>query len=216
MCKVCLSPLPVRVGIQCSLTTLARCSRLDRPCRQLPQKRRRLTNPSRPNPSTLIESVADRTSDLERRFEDFVTSIQTRPAGDGSGSSPSTSVTSTVQAPAHRLPDDLSTTFGTMPYATALAAVRMKAETAEQHLNVFRTSYLPFFPFVVISIHTTAQELYELRPYLWLSIMATCTGPLADLHPLDRLFRQIISQRMVVNSERSTDLLLAILAYLGW
>ncbi|KAJ9133831.1 Transcriptional regulator WAR1 [Pleurostoma richardsiae] len=87
---------------------------------------------------------------------------------------------------------------------------------AEQNLTVFRTYMLRYFPFVYIPTNTTASELRQARPFLWFCIMAITTRSLPQQISLGERIRRIVAQKVVVESERSIDILLGLLCYLGW
>lgn len=88
---------------------------------------------------------------------------------------------------------------------------------AEDALNRFRLRKVKYFPFVHIpDSRVSAYRLRQTQPLLWLSIMA-CATHSAELQ--DRLclrLRQEIAQQAIVQHQRSLDLLLGIVGFLGW
>ncbi|EPE02415.1 zn 2cys6 transcription factor [Ophiostoma piceae UAMH 11346] len=93
----------------------------------------------------------------------------------------------------------------------------LSTREAEDALNRFRLRKVKYFPFVHIpEARISAYRLRQTRPMLWLSIMA-CSAHSADLQ--DRLclrMRQVIAQQAIVQHQRSLDLLLGIVGFLGW
>ena len=93
----------------------------------------------------------------------------------------------------------------------------LSTRDAEDALNRFRLRKVQHFPFVHIpEARVSAYRLRQTRPLLWLSIMA-CSACSATLQ--DRLclrLRQEIAQQAVVHHQRSLDLLLGIVGFLGW
>jgi hypothetical protein len=87
---------------------------------------------------------------------------------------------------------------------------------AEEYLINFRTYKLKYFPFIHIPSTTTAQQLRQERPFLWLCIMAVGSKSKSQQQVLGSNIRQKIAQELVVQSERNIDLLLGILAFIGW
>ncbi|KIH88794.1 hypothetical protein SPBR_06657 [Sporothrix brasiliensis 5110] len=87
---------------------------------------------------------------------------------------------------------------------------------AEEALERFRTRKLKYFPFVHIPPMTSAARLQQSRPLLWLSIMA-CSARSADLQTrLCLRLREQIATQAVVKHQRSVDLLLGVVGFLGW
>lgn len=74
-----------------------------------------------------------------------------------------------------------------------------------------------FFPFVVLSENTTAEELSQQRPFLLLSILVVTS----DVNPvlqksLDERFRKVVATRIVMQGEKSMDYLQGLITYLAW
>jgi hypothetical protein len=87
---------------------------------------------------------------------------------------------------------------------------------AEQCLTNFQTYYVKYFPVVEISGTTTAERLRQERPFLWLCIMAVGSRSTSKQQTLRRKIRQIVAEEMVVQTNRSIDLLQGILVFVGW
>lgn len=87
---------------------------------------------------------------------------------------------------------------------------------ARECFEEFRSSYVQWFPFVYIPQDTTVQQLFTDRPMLWLAIMITCSRSQAEKQRLDAVFRQIVPEKMVAQAEKSIDLLLGLVGFMGW
>ena len=87
---------------------------------------------------------------------------------------------------------------------------------AQGYLDVFTTKQVKYFPFVNILPDTTAEQLRQERPFLWLCIMAISTKIIAQQQALNKRIRDLIAQRLLLESEHSLDLLLGLLAFIGW
>ncbi|KAI1390648.1 uncharacterized protein F4822DRAFT_393909 [Hypoxylon trugodes] len=87
---------------------------------------------------------------------------------------------------------------------------------AEEILRSFRDQYIEFFPFVYIPPETTAAQLQQSRPFLWLNIVAVCCKNQQRKLALGHKIREHLAQRMLIDLDRNIDLLLGLLAYLGW
>ncbi|THC95969.1 hypothetical protein EYZ11_004566 [Aspergillus tanneri] len=86
---------------------------------------------------------------------------------------------------------------------------------AEDVLNRFRTYCATVFPFVYVSPHITVQEFEKSQPFLWLCIKAVLSLSTTQQKVLGFRVRETVSQRMLLANERSLDLLLGLLVYLG-
>lgn len=86
---------------------------------------------------------------------------------------------------------------------------------AEMYLNKFR-EWLPNFPFMVLDHGTTAASLRQDRPFLWLCIMNITTMSCVQSTILKERVRQEIATRVVVNHERTMDVLLGLICYIAW
>ncbi|KAL1888096.1 hypothetical protein Sste5346_009783 [Sporothrix stenoceras] len=87
---------------------------------------------------------------------------------------------------------------------------------AEEALERFRTRNVKFFPFVHVPPFMSAARLQQTRPLLWLSIMA-CSARSAEIQTrLCLRLREQIAEQAIVQHQRSVDLLLGIVGFLGW
>ncbi|KAF4979890.1 hypothetical protein FZEAL_4001 [Fusarium zealandicum] len=86
---------------------------------------------------------------------------------------------------------------------------------AERYLKKFR-EWLKYFPLMVLPYDMTAETLRKERPFLWLCIMniTSMSGP-QQLKLKDRV-REEVATRVIMNNERSMDVLLGLLCYLSW
>ncbi|KAI0159927.1 hypothetical protein GGR52DRAFT_167962 [Hypoxylon sp. FL1284] len=87
---------------------------------------------------------------------------------------------------------------------------------AEDALREFREDFLSFFPFMYIPPETTAAQIQQEKPFLWLNIMVVCCKSATRKAALAQRVREIFAQKMLLDMDRNMDLLLGILAYLGW
>ncbi|EPE04488.1 hypothetical protein F503_03550 [Ophiostoma piceae UAMH 11346] len=91
-------------------------------------------------------------------------------------------------------------------------------EEAEHSFQVFRSTMLPYFPFVHLPPDLTAQQLRATRPYFWLAIMSMTYQRLPGHVQQARSthLRALFAQRIVLESEKSLDLLQSLLTFLAW
>lgn len=92
----------------------------------------------------------------------------------------------------------------------------VSAQEAEECLELFRSHKLKWFQFVHIPASATAAQLREERPFLWLSILAATVKSATKQHAFGVLFRNMIAERVVAQHQRSFDILLGLLGFLGW
>ncbi|GAB1316133.1 Transcriptional regulator WAR1 [Madurella fahalii] len=87
---------------------------------------------------------------------------------------------------------------------------------AEENLTTFRKCLLIFLPFIHLPETMTSQKLREIYPFLWFNIMTiTCKNADRRLVMSDAV-RKFLAQKMVVDHEKSLDLLLGLLVMMGW
>lgn len=90
------------------------------------------------------------------------------------------------------------------------------AREAEEQLNLFRTQYIPFLPFINIPAETTVQELQQSRPFLWHSILTLCSKSTLQQRACANEFRAVLGREAFVEGTKNVDLLLAVLVYASW
>ncbi|POS68963.1 hypothetical protein DHEL01_v212643, partial [Diaporthe helianthi] len=94
---------------------------------------------------------------------------------------------------------------------------RMTFYEADRALNIYRSLYAPYFPFVTIPVMTTAYDLYEKTPFLFRTIVSVAApqGPNTQ-SDYREWFRRYIAEHIVVNNERRLELLQALLVHIAW
>ncbi|PYH69570.1 uncharacterized protein BO88DRAFT_36183 [Aspergillus vadensis CBS 113365] len=87
----------------------------------------------------------------------------------------------------------------------------------EELLAKFRSHKMPMFPFVIISTQLGVPSLRQQFPFLLLCIVTACLEHKPSLqHRMEQEVRRSIATRLIVNLERSLDLLLGILVHVAW
>ncbi len=90
-------------------------------------------------------------------------------------------------------------------------------EQAEIALNEYKINYMPNFPFVVIEPEVTAQELFHEKPFLFRVVLLVATRmPLEKKRGMKRNVTAYLGQHLLVNEERSLDLLQGLLVFIAW
>ncbi|PYH99003.1 hypothetical protein BO71DRAFT_343864 [Aspergillus ellipticus CBS 707.79] len=221
-CK-CILP---RGGGRCQ-----RCQRLNKECRPSAIHRRQTTRKS-----------SSKTGRLEKKLDDLVTLLRAKSeqasvgaAGDYAelieglrrAPQPRTRITQTV-SPAERAIDCGFMTPSTQGPATnshnghestgpASPSLDPTPVQAEEYLHIFATRKLSYFPLIYFSPSTTAQQLQNERPFLWLCIMAVVSKSSRQRSALCDKVRDTVAQRMVHEfSGRDVDFLLGLLVFMAW
>lgn len=95
--------------------------------------------------------------------------------------------------------------------------VEPTVDEAELWFHTFQTKYLEHVPFVIPYIqNTSCTQLRQEKPVLWLVIMAVACPFVSKQLGLGRVFKELIAHEVIINGERTTDLLLAILTFGHW
>lgn len=88
---------------------------------------------------------------------------------------------------------------------------------ADRALNLYRSLYSPYFPFVPIPAMMPACELHDRSPFLFRAVVAVTTPQSPAVQAEYHLwFRQYVAQHVVVNNEKRLEILQAILIHLAW
>ncbi|KUI64004.1 Transcriptional regulator WAR1 [Cytospora mali] len=89
-------------------------------------------------------------------------------------------------------------------------------DIAEDSIAYFRRVSISFAPIVYISPTTSSEQLRQSRPLLWLSILSSTARSTKEAHAIGDRIRQIVSQKVLLEAERSMDLLQGLLVFLTW
>jgi hypothetical protein len=87
---------------------------------------------------------------------------------------------------------------------------------AEKSLALFREQMLFYLPFIYLPPGMTAQQLRQEKPFLWFNIMAITSQSLRKQSMMSSAIRVHVAEKMVVQHQKSTDLLLGLLVFLAW
>jgi hypothetical protein len=87
---------------------------------------------------------------------------------------------------------------------------------ADENLKTFRTCRLKHFPFINWPESVSSQELRQERPFLWFCIMAVSSKSSVQQMAFGEEIRSILGRQVLVESEKTLDLLLGLLTYLAW
>lgn len=141
---------------------------------------------------------------------------------------PSTSSASTPTSSAHRFGGGGSGGGGGDAYHTEATSPEdaspiaseydypLADDVAEASLAVFVRDMAPFCGVVYLSPGTSALELRRTRPFVWLSIMACTARSLRQAHAIGDRLRQVVATKVVVDQEKSMDILQGMLIYFLW
>ncbi|KAJ5649729.1 uncharacterized protein N7484_003452 [Penicillium longicatenatum] len=167
-----------------------RCHRLDKECR-VPQGRRKT------QPQTLSRSVQ-----LERKMNGLMLLLTS-----SSGSR-----------------TDLPTPVHGQAEAQGMGQTEVESDSEdeetlaseEESLHTFRTQRLQFLPLIHIPATTTVRDLKRQSPFLWRCITAVESKHTARQAALCVTIRELAGKRLLVDCDKSLDLLQGVLVYLAW
>jgi len=89
-------------------------------------------------------------------------------------------------------------------------------EDEDEVLHAFITEKLPFFPFVHFPAGTSAQQLKHDSPFLWLCVTAVQAKSTARQAVLAVRIREMAAKKVLVECQKSLELLQGLLVYLAW
>lgn len=194
---------------------MLRCRRLDNECRPAESVRRR----------SWRKPVVSRTARLEEKLDGLVSLIKAGGQSSGAVKTPHemTVEDSSPHGTYHSVavltpPTDGSTGSPNnhQPYGLLDTDSEPSPVEAESYLINFQTCKSKYFPFIYIPSTTTAQDLRQERPFLWLCIMTVGSKSISQQQILGTRIRQTVAQEMVIESEKSIDLLLGLLTFCWW
>ncbi|KAK2806465.1 hypothetical protein FQN50_005883 [Emmonsiellopsis sp. PD_5] len=93
----------------------------------------------------------------------------------------------------------------------------LSLQTADVLLERFKSTMTPYFPFVVVAPHISAERLRHEKPVLFLSIMTAASYDNMPLQrKLGRLAAETVSSRMLIAGEVTFDLLQGLMVQVAW
>ncbi|KAK6075026.1 hypothetical protein SCUP515_06077 [Seiridium cupressi] len=230
-----LTPAPY--GKACLSCARAKCKCFYRPegssCERAPSPQHSRDPPAPPPP--LVPA-----SRLEDKLDDLVTLLRcqvekqaqvSQPTPQSTlGTTPSSSGITTNPATIERHPEVLvDTVHNTLqllrpsspsplrsPIMEDISLHHIPEAVADEQLATFRRAFLPMFPFVHIGATMKSGELRNVKPFLWLNIMALATKSVSQQFAMEETIWHIISQRIVAQHFADIDLLLGVVCFASW
>jgi hypothetical protein len=198
-------------------TDVGRCRRLKKECRPPAAVRHR--SPRKP--------AVSRTARLEEKLDSLVSLIK---AGSQSNEVISSALTAAIE---NSTPYDTVlnvpvltpvSTDDSMGSAYSLAvhtglrdnSTKPSLVQAEEYLRSFQINNLQYFPFMYIPPTTSAQQLQQEKPFLWLCIMAVSSKSTSQQQALGSEIRHAVAHEVVVQLSRNLEFLLGILIFIAW
>jgi hypothetical protein len=89
-------------------------------------------------------------------------------------------------------------------------------DLTEQELMTFRERHLPDFPLVNIPSDYSAVELQRDKPTAALAVKALVTKEAAKQVVLGKKLREVLTQKVMIDGERSLPLLVSLLISIAW
>lgn len=97
-----------------------------------------------------------------------------------------------------------------------LREVDIDATQAQAHIDLFRLRMLPFFPFVHLPPDLGVHQLQRERPFFLRTIIAVTTLSIQQKLARARSIKHILAQKVIVENQSNTDLLLGLLTLTAW
>ncbi|KAL5000007.1 hypothetical protein BDV10DRAFT_163766 [Aspergillus recurvatus] len=186
----------------------ARCRRLNREC--YPARRTRKVNPMR-------RSVAAKTAQLERRLDELTSLVQ---AGQGNG------LPGLTGASTNTASSDSGFSSSSYPGLSQASPQRLvyspqDPSTAtdaadEEILDDFRSNRLPYLPFMHIPRACPAAEIKVEYPFFWRCLVTLHCKDMVRRAALREELKATAARALMVDCQRSMDLLFGITVYLAW
>lgn len=231
-CDVC-TKAKCKCILREGLDRCERCHRLNKDCRQPASKRRRIGT-QKSSATTQEQPVDARTARLEEKLDQVLASLKPRqdpitPSSNSDGSTlgynAATECANKHVSGARLLwnaaKPDFPQEIGPPAFALARAArvwqlAHVSVSEAEDSVADFREHYAQWFPAIYIPPNMSAEQLRHDRPFLWLNIVLAASHSTAKHQHLGDIVRGELAQAMVIDSEKSLDLLLGLLVFMGW
>ncbi|KAL4808101.1 hypothetical protein BDV18DRAFT_134262 [Aspergillus unguis] len=182
----------------------ARCRRLNREC--VPAKRVRKMNPAR-------KSAAAKTAQLEKRLDEL-TSLITSQAGQMATSATGTSPSDSGLGGSSQTTSQLGSTH--TPLSTSRQISNDSGAPDQEVLDEFRTKRLPYLPFTFIPAGTSAAQMKVEYPFLWRAMVTLHCKDTVRRAALHEELKATAAKALMVDCQRSLDLLLGLITYLAW
>jgi hypothetical protein len=219
--------------------TCYRCHRLKKDCQTPVSNRKRNFKKSPGSKTAQLEGKLDdivsflrsqatvkqlQTEPVLNKYHDTLLNIDALRLSGDSASTPSTHATldsSTSFARSIRpTPARTAINFNTGQLSSSIddyvAVHKIPDAAAKKQLDTFCRIFLPFFPFIHIPAPMRASDLRQQKPFLWLVIMSLTTKSVERQRAMGDTIRQIVSQKVVAEHEKSMDILLGLICYLAW
>lgn len=87
---------------------------------------------------------------------------------------------------------------------------------SRRQLVDFRTNYLHYFPFIYVSENPTTDDFHLRHPLLCHAIRTVLTKAITQQSRLSKQLREQLASRIIVQGERSIDLLLSLIMCIAW
>lgn len=206
------------------LTVCQRCHRLSKECTPSTSVRQRGAKRNTPS----------KRSQLESKLDDLVSLLRTQNVTENIVPISQNDSVSTSSSMARRNPENAlftppSSLHSSQPFvsnpvigspfpSTSSSTVSSDSPPTltDQDLRDFREDRLRYLPFIHIPETTTAAQLQSTRPITCAAIQATCFKAHPRQEELSRNVRKTLAERILVDGERSLDLLLGVLVLMAW
>lgn len=167
-----------------------RCHRLDKDCNPAASVRKRTKR-----------NTASKRAQLEDKLDDLVSLLRTQ---------------QTAQTQ-DRTTEQQTVTPCSLDYSPQIGSdAPCDNNLTDRELQKFQDYHMSYFPFFFLPAGTTAEDLRHEKPFLYSAIQVVCNKAYAKQSELSKALRSAIAVQLMVDGERTNDLLLALLACVTW
>jgi hypothetical protein len=147
-------------------------------------------------------STASKRAQLEDKLDDLVTLLRTQQA----------------KSPNDRNTEQQTVTPCSLNYSPQQANFEPSVhDTLTEHeLAKFRQLHLPYLPFIHLPLTLSSEQLQREKPLLAFAIKTTCNKMYSQQARMSKMMRGAIAERLMVDGEKSIDLLLTLLTCMAW
>jgi hypothetical protein len=219
--------------------TNRRCTRLRKECQPAPRTRA-TKGKTRSDRHTALEAKVDSLVELLKRNQaipdegltghDVGARAQCRACEPGVVTSPLFSLTmqasselqsdgepsSTSHALGTSVASSAASSTTTPPAASASELPPETEEELQDILDTYREKMFQFFPVVSLGTEVTVEYMVTQRPFVWLVLRTICSKKLVRQLALATVTKQTVAQKLVVEGERSFDMLVGLVLYCNW
>ena len=185
----------------------SRCRRLDKDCR--PSQRIRKLKAPKP--------VAPKTSRLEQKLDGLISMLQSDKTAPSHATIAASEISGSILSSHYLDHVPLNTSHLSPAVSSPDSGLVLSTDQDEQgQLDSFRAGHLSWLPFVHSPISVSAAHIQRESPFLWHCIATTQCKNSTHQTALGANIKELIARKLLVDCDKSLDLLQGLLVWLAW